>query len=148
MATSPLRLTTSNFIFQLNTCGHSPYVTFSLTRGRVCWSSPAQSVSGPSPVELMTIFYCLRFKTPSTWRTRSPYLYPPETEWPGYTPRHWVHFSTRRATVDVFDSASTWMWIVSSKSKSKSHCDWRSVSQSWCRAPSEAHYQIFTTVWQ
>jgi hypothetical protein len=36
MATSPLRLTTSNFIFQLNTCRYSPYVTFYLTRGWVC----------------------------------------------------------------------------------------------------------------
>jgi hypothetical protein len=33
---SPLRLTTSNFIFWLNTCGYSPYVTSSLTRGWVC----------------------------------------------------------------------------------------------------------------
>jgi hypothetical protein len=33
---SPLRLTTSNFIFPLNTCGYSPYVISSLTRGRVC----------------------------------------------------------------------------------------------------------------
>jgi hypothetical protein len=37
-------------------------------------------------------------------------------------------------------------------SKSKSHCDWRSVSQSvsksWCRASSGAHDQIFITVWQ
>jgi general stress protein CsbA len=33
---SPLRLTTSNFIFQLNTCGYSPYVTSSLTRVWVC----------------------------------------------------------------------------------------------------------------
>jgi hypothetical protein len=32
----PLRLTTSNFVFQLNTCFHSPYVTSSLTRGWVC----------------------------------------------------------------------------------------------------------------
>jgi hypothetical protein len=32
LATSPLRLTASNFIFQLNTCGYRPYVTFSLTR--------------------------------------------------------------------------------------------------------------------
>jgi hypothetical protein len=31
-ATSPLRLTTSNFIFQVNTCVHSPYVTSYLTR--------------------------------------------------------------------------------------------------------------------
>jgi hypothetical protein len=39
-----------------------------------------------------------------------------------------------------------------SKSKSKSHCDWRSVSQSvsksWCRAPSGAHDQIFINVWE
>jgi hypothetical protein len=33
-------------------------------------------------------------------------------------------------------------------SKSKSHCDWRSVSKSWCRAPSGAYDQIFITVWQ
>jgi hypothetical protein len=30
LATSPLRLTASNYIFQLNTCGYSPYVTSSL----------------------------------------------------------------------------------------------------------------------
>jgi hypothetical protein len=27
---------------------------------------------------------------PPTWRTRSPYLYPLETGWPNYTPRHRV----------------------------------------------------------
>jgi hypothetical protein len=31
-ASSPLRLTTNIYFFRLNTCGHSPYVTFSLTR--------------------------------------------------------------------------------------------------------------------
>jgi hypothetical protein len=36
LVTSPLRLTTSNFIFQLNNCGYSLYVTSSLTRGLVC----------------------------------------------------------------------------------------------------------------
>jgi hypothetical protein len=35
LATSPLRLTSSNF-FQLSTCSHSPYVTSSLGRGWVC----------------------------------------------------------------------------------------------------------------
>jgi hypothetical protein len=59
----------------------------------------------------MTTFYCLRFETPPTWRTRSPYLHPPVTGWPSYTPRHWVPFSssstTRRATVEVFEPAST-----------------------------------------
>jgi hypothetical protein len=36
LATSSLSLPTSNFIFQLNTCGYSPYVTSSLTRGWAC----------------------------------------------------------------------------------------------------------------
>jgi hypothetical protein len=36
LATSPLRPTTSTFFFQLNPCGHSLYVTSSLTRGWVC----------------------------------------------------------------------------------------------------------------
>jgi hypothetical protein len=36
LASSPLRLTTSNFVFQMNTCGYSPYVTSSLTTGWVC----------------------------------------------------------------------------------------------------------------
>jgi hypothetical protein len=60
---------------------------------------------------LMTIFYCLRFKTPPTWRSKPPYLYTPGTEWPIYTPRHWVPFSspltTRRATVEAFEPVST-----------------------------------------
>jgi hypothetical protein len=36
LATSPLRLTTSNFINQLSTCVYSHYVTSSLTRGWFC----------------------------------------------------------------------------------------------------------------
>jgi hypothetical protein len=36
LMTSPLRLMTSNFIIQLNTCSYGPYVTLSLTRGWVC----------------------------------------------------------------------------------------------------------------
>jgi hypothetical protein len=53
----------------------------SLKRRRVCvhnscWPSPAQSFLGPSPAGLVTIFYCLRFETPPTWRARFRYLYP------------------------------------------------------------------------
>jgi hypothetical protein len=59
----------------------------------------------------MTTFYCIRFETPPTWRARSPYLYPPGTGWPSYTPKHFVHFSspptTRRATVEALDPALT-----------------------------------------
>jgi hypothetical protein len=65
----------------------------------------------PRGLGLMTVFYCLRFETPPTWRARPPYLYPPGTDWPSYIPRHWVHFlsphTTPRATVEIFESAST-----------------------------------------
>jgi hypothetical protein len=46
----------------------------------------------------MTTFYCLRFETPPTWRTRSLYLYLPGTGWPNYTPGHWVPFSSPPTT--------------------------------------------------
>jgi hypothetical protein len=115
-ATSPLTLTTSNCIFQLNNCGYSPYVTSPLTRG---WVYRLQLllvlcsavIPGPSPAGLMTTFYCLRLETHPILRARFPYLYPPGIGWSGYTLRHWVPFSspstTRRATVEVFDPAST-----------------------------------------
>jgi hypothetical protein len=40
--------------------------------------------------KLFTGLECYFSTQPSTWRTRSPYLWPPETGWPSYTPRHWV----------------------------------------------------------
>jgi hypothetical protein len=51
-----------------------------------CWPSPAQSFSGPSPLGLTTIFYCLRFEIPPTWIARSPYLYPQEQGGPVISP--------------------------------------------------------------
>jgi hypothetical protein len=35
-------------------------------------------------------YFSVSFETPPTWRARFPYLYPPETRWPSYTPGHWV----------------------------------------------------------
>jgi hypothetical protein len=65
-----------------------------------------QSFSGQIPAGLMTTF-----ETPPTWRATSLYLYRPGIGWPEYTPRHWVPFpsppTTSRATVEVFDPAST-----------------------------------------
>jgi hypothetical protein len=58
----------------------------SLTWGWVChnsdWHLPVPSFSGQSPMGLTTVFYCLRFETPTTSRARFPYLYPPGTGWP------------------------------------------------------------------
>jgi hypothetical protein len=116
-----LRFKTSNFIFQLNTCGYSLYVTSSLMRGMGCRLQlilvlASALFSGPSPAGLMTKFHCLRFETPPTWRARSLYLYPPRTDWLGYTPKHWASFSssptTHRATVELFDPASTILVLV------------------------------------
>jgi hypothetical protein len=72
------------FFSELNICGHSPYVTSSLTRGWVCrfsccWSSPGHSFSGPSPVGLMTTFYSLGFETPPTW-SPGPRVYIPQKQ--------------------------------------------------------------------
>jgi hypothetical protein len=74
------------------------------------WPSPKQSFSGPSPAGQVTMFYCLRFEIPPTWRARSPYLYTPGIGWPSYTPRHRVPFSsppTREAMVEIFEPVST-----------------------------------------
>jgi hypothetical protein len=150
LATSPLRLTISSF-FQLSTCFHSPYVTSSQTWGWVCRLELllvliSTIILGSKSRATPDIFYCLKFEALPTWITRSPYLYPPGIGWSSCTPTHWVLFSspptTSRARVEVFELASTAFL------KSKSYFDWRSISKSWCRAPSGAHYQIFITLWE
>jgi hypothetical protein len=56
-----------------------------------CWRSPVESFSGPSPVGLAIIFYCLRFET--------SFMSPP---------------ATLRVTVEVFVTASTLdLWMCS-----------------------------------
>jgi hypothetical protein len=94
LSTSHLRLTADNF-FQLNTCDHSPYITSSLTTGWVCRLQLLLALVGTVNLRfesrgLMTTFYCLRFETSQIWRARPPYLYPPATGWPSFTPRHWI----------------------------------------------------------
>jgi hypothetical protein len=75
-------------VWQLYSCF---YGAPSLRKARVfyicCWHLPAQSFSGSSPLGLATIFYCLRFDS--------------------LTP------TARRVTVEVFDPASTrvWLWL-------------------------------------
>jgi hypothetical protein len=51
---------------------------------------------------------------------------------------------------NLFCNGSLVAWTVVSltKSKSKSHCGWRWVRKSWCRAPSGTHDQIFIIVWE
>jgi hypothetical protein len=60
-------------------------------------------------------YFTLIFETPPTRSARCPYLYPPGTGWPSYTPKHWVPFPSPptilRATVEVFEPASTQGWL-------------------------------------
>jgi hypothetical protein len=116
LVTNPLRPTNSNFIFQPNIYGYSPYVSSSLTRRWVCrlqlllvlasafiLRSESRGTHDQILQSQIQVF--------STWKARSPYLYLPGTGLSGYSPRHWVPFSsspaTRRATMFVFDPAST-----------------------------------------
>jgi hypothetical protein len=87
--TSPLRLTTSNFfIFQLNTCGYSPYVTPFLMRGLVLSfttaAGPRQRSDSkvPVPRDSWPYFTVSDSRLPLTWRAGSPYFYPPRNRVP------------------------------------------------------------------
>jgi hypothetical protein len=112
LASSPLRLTTSNIIFQLNTCGYSPYVTFSLSRGCVCRLllplvlARAVSLRSESRGTHDHILLC-QIRDSPTWRPRFPYLYTPGTGWPGYTPRHWVEWHNSPCTTDSLSGHDT-----------------------------------------
>jgi hypothetical protein len=49
------------------------------------WALPEQSLCGPSPAEQRP-YFTVSFETPSTWRARSPYLYPQEQDGPVIPP--------------------------------------------------------------
>jgi hypothetical protein len=111
-----LRLTTSNFIFQLNTCGYSPYITSSLTRGFVCRLQLLLVLA--SAVILRseshgTHDHILLSHIPDFPNLEGlvPIFISPRNRVTRLYPRQWVPFSspptTRRATVEVFEPFST-----------------------------------------
>jgi hypothetical protein len=117
LATSPLRLTTNNFIFQLIIYYYSPYVTSSLTRGWICHLQfllglASAVILRSEPRGTRDHILLSHIRDSPNLEGQVPYLYLPGTGWPGYTPRHLVPFSSpptiRRATVEVFDPASIW----------------------------------------
>jgi hypothetical protein len=93
-------------------------------------------------------FYCLWVETSPTWKTRSPYLYPPGTGWPSYILRHWVPFlspaTTRRATVEAFEPASP-CTPLSNQSQSYFTTDHQSIHRGIKSL--ETHDQIFFFPW-
>jgi hypothetical protein len=109
LATSPLRLTTSNFCPQLNTCGHSSYVRSSLTRGRVCHLQLLLVLA--SAIILRSESHGIhdhillsQIRDSLNLEGQVPLFISPRK-------RHWVPFSspptTRRAAEEVCDPATT-----------------------------------------
>jgi hypothetical protein len=82
------------------------YWALSLTRGRVCNLQCNHSivlvVQNPKP------YFTVSSETPPTWRARFPYLYPPRTGWPSYTPGHWVPFTLSLTTRRYSNPPPTW----------------------------------------
>jgi hypothetical protein len=105
------------FSFQLNTCGHSAYVTSSLTRGWVCRLqmllalASAVILGSESRGTHNHIFCCLRFETPKPGGPGPLTYIPQEQSGPVINPGTVFLISspptTRRATVEVFEPAST-----------------------------------------
>jgi hypothetical protein len=60
----------------------------SLTRGRVC--SLQCNHSMVRVAQNPKSYFTASSETPATWRAMFPYLYPPGTGWPSYTPGHWA----------------------------------------------------------
>jgi hypothetical protein len=116
LPTSPLRPTTSSFFF-IWTLAVIVLMQLPLWRedGSVvyncCWSSTSAVILGSESRGTHDHILLSQIREPPTWRAWSPYLYSPRTGWHSYTPRNWVAFSspptTHRATVEVFESAST-----------------------------------------
>jgi hypothetical protein len=103
--------------FQLKPCGPIPYVTSSLTRGYI--RRLQLLLAFASAVILRTesrrtheYFTVSDSRLPQRGGSGHHIYIPPEAGWPNYTPRHRVTVSlpptTRRATVEVFEAASTW----------------------------------------
>jgi hypothetical protein len=119
------------FLKQLRVCY---FVAPFLTRGRACNLLLLLVLASAVPRDSRPYFIVQFLVNPPTLRARSPYLYPPGTGWPSYTPRHWVPFpsplTTRRATVEVFYPASTRESFYMSKLKLELIYDRQLVGQS------------------
>jgi hypothetical protein len=131
LGANPLRLTARFLFLQLNTCGHSPYVTSSLTRGWLChlqlllvFASAVILSSESHGTHNHILLSQIRYSP--NLEARYPDLYPPGTGWPSYNHRHWVPFpspfTTRRDTVEVIrtrlhalEGQSAILWHINSR---------------------------------
>jgi hypothetical protein len=105
-AASQLRLTTSDFVFKLNACGHSTYVPSSVTREWFCHLQFLLALASAVILRFEShwIFDILLSQIPDSPNLKGevPIL---------ISRRHWIPISsppmTRRNTVEVLEPAST-----------------------------------------
>jgi hypothetical protein len=95
--------THDQYFFRLNTCGYSPYVTSSHQRGWVCHLKLLLNLA--SAVNLRSESHGThdytsksQIRDSANLEGQAPYLYPPGTRWPSYTPTYLVPFSSLSAT--------------------------------------------------
>jgi hypothetical protein len=86
----PVRLGVGNLSFCQDNCFNPSNGTPTLTRRRVCNFQCILILVGVTQNSWPQ--FTVSFETFPTWRVSSPYLYPPGTGWPSYTPEHWVTF--------------------------------------------------------
>jgi hypothetical protein len=106
----------------LNTWGHSPYITSSLTREWVCYLQ-------------FLLAFVRKFSPRSESRDSRPYFTASDSRLPFVSPP-----TTRRATVEVFEPASTWdstSVTTPNESESESYVttDGQSARLPWNKAP-------------
>jgi hypothetical protein len=113
-----LRLTTSNFIFQLNTCDCSPDVTSSLTRGWICRSQlllvlASKVILRSESRGTHNHILLSQISDSSNLEGWVPVFTSPRNRVALLHPGHWVPFlsppATSMDTVEVFDLASVSM---------------------------------------
>jgi hypothetical protein len=111
-----------------------------------CWPLPAQSFSGPSPLVLGTMFYCLRFEI-SLFVASYDCITENIQKHLMYNRGCW-HKLNRQGHGGGIRPPSTRGGHSNKSKSSQSHIatDGQSVSKSWYRAPSGAHDQIFISV--
>jgi hypothetical protein len=89
-----------NLCFLFDNCGfcwrEDGFIIYSYNR---FWALPEQSLWGPIPAELRP-YFTVSFQNIPTWRSRSPYLYPPGTGWP-IPPGTWFPFCGPLTTLKV-----------------------------------------------
>jgi hypothetical protein len=115
-----LRLTTSNFIFQLNTCDYSP----SVCRLQLLLVLASAVILGSESRGIHDHILLSQIQDSPNLEGQVPvFIFPPGTVLLSYSPRHWVLFSppltTRRATGEVFDPAFTQVSLMNRRSNDK-----------------------------